>query len=132
MKSSHVGYGSAVALLAVSAAAIGGLLWWAHDRALQGFAKDDPTGPPPEKIGPFPTLVVGTAILVDTAAAALPPPFSAVPQAPGVVDLVMRDPLVVSATFGIPGQRLPLGFSGTIPRSSIVKVLSPPPPGATI
>ncbi len=116
--------------LAVSAAAVGGLLWWGSSRAhpAQGTTPSDDPGFP-QNVGPFPGLAVGTPVLVDSAKANLPAPFSAVPLVACVVDQILSDPQFVSVRTGVPGVA---SFSGTIPRSSIVQILPSVPPSLQV
>jgi len=114
--------------LVVSAAAVGGLLYWGSSRAhpAQGTAPGaSPPLPTPTPIGPFPSLAVNTPVLVDSAKANLPPPFNAVPLVACVVDMILSDPALVSVRTGVPGVA---SFSGTIPRSAIVQILPAIPP----
>ncbi len=110
--------------LAVSAAAVGGLLWWGSSRAHPAQRTADDPGFP-QNVGAFPGLAVGTPVLVDSAKANLPPPFSSVPLVACVVDQLLTDPQFVSVRTGVPGVS---SFSGTIPRSAIVQILPSVPP----
>ena len=114
-------------VLVVTGAALVGLVLWGRSRASAAMGRDDPGSPlpSPSPVGPFPSLQVGQLVLVDSAAARLPPPFDLLPQQAATVDMLLQDPLLVSVTVGIPGVQ---SFSGTIPRSAILRVISPSPP----
>lgn len=117
--------------LAVCGAAVVGLVVWGRARAVAGMAKDDPgVAPPvtPTPIGPFPDLKVGTVVLVDVVKAQLL--FIPLPTVLAVVDQILTDRFLVSVELvggGLPGG--PPKFSGTIPRSSIIRIVSDPLPG---
>lgn len=109
-----------VAVLA-SAAAVAGLAFWGSRKSSAQPGQVVPGGAVvPQNVGPFPSLAVGTPVLVDSARANLPAPFSLSPTVPCVVDMILSDPTLVSVRTGIPGVA---SFSGTIPRSAIVQIL---------
>ncbi len=122
-------HASALVGVVVSGGLVAGLLWWAHARDTsqrERMAKDDPTIQP---ISLFPALKVGDVVLVDSALARLPSPFSQVPRVLMHVDMVLQDPAVVSVATQPPGSpRLPgvPFFSGTIPKTSILNVTPRP------
>lgn len=103
---------------------LGGLIWLGARKAPAASSPlpslpGDPSSPI-IPIGLFPDLKAGDGLIVDAAAASLPAPF--VGLVPATVDLVTDRSLVsvraLSATLP------PSTFSGTIPRSAIVRVLS--------
>ncbi len=108
----------------VTGAAVAGLVWWGHHRELSPAVTPRGADPGPSNVGPFPDLRVGSPLLVDSAAANLPPPFVGV--VPAIVDQILSDPFVVSVRAVAPSGT---PFAGTIPRSSIVRVLTAIPPG---
>jgi len=114
-----------VAVVVVAASAALGALLYVF-RAQPGGVASRGSAPSPENVGLFPDLRVGTPVLVDSAAANLPAPFSSVPLVPCVVDMILSDPSVVSVRTGVPGAA---SFSGTIPRHSIRQILPALPPG---
>ncbi len=100
-----------------------GLVLWGRSRAdaqRQQMAKDDPTVTP---VAAFPGLKVGDIVIVDTATAKLPAPFSSLQKLPAEVDMVLQDPNVVSVKLPPGGQRgmVPF-FSGTISKDAILSV----------
>lgn len=112
----------------VSGAAVAGLLLYGHSRAKTNVPKAPdlpgkaPDGSPLSNVGAFPVLKVGDVILVNSSAARLPAPVDG--QVSMVVDMILSDATAVSARLA--DARFPLvTFSGTIPRSSIVKLLIP-------
>lgn len=125
MKGAGVSTGALVGV-GVSAALLVGLVWWGHSRAKERAASSEATpGLEPAKFGRFPDLKVGDLVEVDTKAASLPSPFNTVPSIPARVDMVLTDPLVISVEIGVrevPGSF----FSGTVPRSSLLRVLTVP------
>jgi hypothetical protein len=119
---------TAVVVVVVAASAAAGALLFAFRASPSGASGVASRGeaPSPENVGLFPDLRVGQAVLVDSAAANLPAPFSAQPLVPCVVDMILSDRSLVSVRTGVAGLA---SFSGTIPRSSIRQVLPTLPPG---
>jgi len=121
---------AAIVGVVVSGVALAGLIAWGVSNARatrERMAKDDPTIAP---IGLFPALKVGDFVMVDTALAKLPAPFSQLPRVLCEVDMVLQDPAVVSVKTP-PGQRVagfPF-FSGTIPKLAILNVVQAIPIG---
>lgn len=76
----------------------------------------------------WPGLNVGALVALDTQAANLPPEFRMAPEVLARVDMVLVDPEILSVSIGVP---LVL-WSGTVPRASIVRVVSNPPRVATV
>ncbi len=111
--------------VALSAVAFAGLLLWGSSRA----ASSPPPAPSPElePTGPFPDLRVGDLVLVDSHAADLPLPLLDGGQVVMVVDQILTDRFVVSVKNADP-RFLATNFSGTIKRSSIIKVIARLPP----
>jgi hypothetical protein len=111
--------------VAVAGAGVVGLLIWDASKTKatrDAMAKDDPTIIP---VGMFPALKVGDVVLVDSALAKLPAPFSSVAQNLMHVDMILQDPAVVSVATLPPGSPRVPGlpfFSGTIPRAAILKL----------
>jgi len=113
-----------------SVGAVGGLLWWGHSRAaaLAAMKRDNPLGPGPTTIVMWPGLKVGTVVLVDTARALLPPELRTVPQIAATVDMVLLDRESVSVSIGAPI----VGWSGTISRDAIIRILYVPPTAVVV
>lgn len=107
--------------LLVSVALTIGLVMWGRSRA--SASPSSPSAPLPPGFTPivlFPDLKAGDSVVVDSAAANIP---NAAPLLVCTVDLVMTDRSLVSV------RAVATSFAGTIPRSSIVRVLVPPPAG---
>ncbi|MEJ7812902.1 MAG: hypothetical protein WKG32_20980 [Gemmatimonadaceae bacterium] len=86
-------------------------------------APSSPTIPgfpiPIEPAGFFPGLKPGDPVLVDPVRAKIPLPGGvALPAIVGVVEMLLSDPTLVSIDAQV------IGFRGTIPRSSIIRILS--------
>lgn len=124
--------------LAVCSAAVVGLVVWGHGKAAPPGKEPTPPQPgaPPgvQPAGAFPDLKLGTLLLVDVAKADLM--FLPDPTVIAIVDMLLTDRSAVSISLvssfagvpvGVPGG--PPRFSGTIPRSAIIKILASPPPG---
>jgi len=114
----------------VSGAAVAALLWWgSRNAAASPGSKPAPAGGGPEPVGFFPGLKLGDMLEVDPVAANIPH-ADGVSVVICVVDMVLTDPAVISVT-AIAGPSL-VPFRGTIPRSSIRRVLVTPPPGVFV
>ncbi len=114
-----------IALLALGlAAATAGLVFWGHSRAKD--PPGSPLSPAGGVAGQFPGLRLNDVLLVDTTAAKLPGPFNVSEQATMIVDMILSDPFVVSARIGVRGVPGVPFFSGTIPKSAILRVIASP------
>lgn len=110
--------------IALTGVVVAGLLFWGSARTKAPSSSALPSGgtPRPELAGGvFPDLKSGDFVLVDTAAAKIP--AGNLPTLVCQVDIVMSDPTLVSVRSTISE------FKGTIPRSSIIRVLPPVAPG---
>lgn len=118
MKSKDQNTTTILVVLGACGAAVAGLLWWGHSKKLAAMGKDDPIGPVAERIGFFPDLRLGDVVIVDGLAAKMTSDRRAVRA---VVDRILSDRTLVSVVAADPAL---LGFRGTIPRSSILRVES--------
>lgn len=108
--------------MALSLVAIVGLLAWGKSRPAPSLPSSSPDERPPlDNVVLFPDLKVGDAVVVDAAAAGIQ--GASTPLIVCTVDIVMTDRTLVSV------RAQASSFAGTIPRSAIVRVLPPPPPG---